>query len=123
MKYITLAIFFTFAFCLQHRSEDLKMQTLELHTHADDSVLLEEIAEFLYTGQFEHSHSHDDHDTDAQHTHSHSHGSPIFNSIVFIPAFFVFNTPIQKLIWPDRDSANLTKSYQSEILRPPIFSC
>lgn len=125
MGYIITALFFFGAFCMQQKTVmnffERSNSTVELHTHSDESFELDELLEIVFTGHVNHTHEHNDHDEDTAHSHQHEHTSHTFASLFdFLPTAFTFNLDNFKSSWPNDSIKHLAKSFQSEILRPPI---
>ena len=96
-------------------------QASNLHVHQDAQIALTDLVEYIFTGELEHSHSHDDEDTNNNHEHSHHHVSTLSPTIGdFITETFHFQNSLVKFSWPVKAQLVLFKSFQSEILRPPI---
>ncbi len=97
-------------------------QASNLHVHQDSQILLTDLVEYIFTGHIEHSHSHHDEDADSNnHEHSHHHVSTLSPTVGdFMTETFQFHNSLVKLSWPVKAQLVLFKSFQSEILRPPI---
>lgn len=119
-------VFLFFAFGLQQKSNlaYLNTQQNQLHSEENDhQILIEDFFEFILTGHFEHTHSHHDSDAESEHEHPHQHSSMASVAFMdFMPAVFQFHYESLKLSWPVDIELNLKKSFQSELLRPPIYS-
>ncbi len=125
MKSIIAFVFLFFTCGVQQKSNSqfFNTQQNQMHSNQNDHPMqVSELVEFLFTGNFEHTHSHHDQNEGEAHQHPHQHTS--FVSAVFaddIPAAFQFHFVNLKLKWPIDLDLNLNKTFQSELLRPPIF--
>ena len=117
MRFIITALFFFGAFCLPQKP----VPDADLHTHSQATFTLNELLEIVFTGHVNHAHAHNDHDEDASHSHPHEHASlKLVLLFDFLPAAFNFTFDSFKSPWPNELHMNLAKSFQCEILKPPI---
>ncbi len=119
-----LFLFFTCGIQQKPNPQFFNTQQNQLHGNENDHpMLIGDMVQFLFTGNFEHTHFHHDQNEDESHQHPHQHSS-------FISAFFAyymsetfqFRFENLKLKWPHDLDLNLNESFQSELLRPPIYS-
>lgn len=125
MRYIIAVLFFIFAYGIRQNplQSTGQGQTTALHEHEENILNLNEMVEFIVTGQLEHSHPHSDHDDDSSHEHSHSHSSTTAaSSMDFISESFQIFFSVLISGWTQSVHRNLAKSFQSELLRPPIVT-
>ncbi len=126
MKCVIAFLFLFFTCGIQQKSNPQFFNTQQNQLHGNENdhpMLIGDMVQFLFTGNFEHTHFHHDQNEDESHQHPHQHSS--FISAVFaddIPATFQFHFVNFKLKWPIGLNLNLSKTFQSELLRPPIFN-
>ena len=133
MKFLVIFVFLFSACGIQRKSnlafsktERQQLQNHQSNHDSDNPMWIGDFIEFLFTGNFEHSHLHHDQGEDkakaTEHEHHHQHHS--FISVVYadcMPEIFHFYFENKKLKWPLALDLNQNKSFQSELLRPPIY--